>query len=288
MEGVHKPVLLKEVLEELKVKDGNWYIDATLGDGGHSLEILKAGGKVLGIDVDPEAIKRAGKRFEKEKILTERWELINGNFRDIRELVENKKFAGVLFDLGVSSLQLEDPKRGFSFMREGPLDMRMDPSLAVTAADLLKVFKKGELSELFSNLGEEKRAWAMASALERSGEIRTTSQLSKLAERVVSRKRSGIHPATRIFQALRIAVNDELNALKEALPQALEVVSEGGRILIISFHSLEDRIVKHTFREWEGQGLGMVATRKPISPSDDELKRNPRSRSAKMRVFQMR
>lgn len=288
----HEPVLLKEILENLRVWDGSWYIDATLGDGGHSLEILKQGGNIVGIDVDPDALKRASDRFRANGVDDKRFRLIQGNFRNLNELIKQTdissiEFKGVVFDLGVSSLQLENPERGFSFQKDGPLDMRMDPTLSVTATDLLKVLKKGEINELFSNLGEEKHAWALVAALERAGEIKTTGELARLAERVVGRKKSGvIHPATRVFQALRIAVNNELDALKEGLRQALDVISENGRILVISFHSLEDRIVKNTFKDWEDNQLGKVITRKPIVPTEEEIMRNPRSRSAKLRIFE--
>ncbi|MBI2019895.1 16S rRNA (cytosine(1402)-N(4))-methyltransferase RsmH [Candidatus Daviesbacteria bacterium] len=289
----HRPVLLGEVLEVLEVKAGEWYLDCTLGDGGHSLEILKKGGNVLGLDVDPEAIERTKGRLEGFGE-SGRFKAIQGNFRDIKNLVlqmdlADQKFAGILFDLGVSSLQLENPERGFSFGKVGPLDMRMDPTLAVTALDLVNGLNKGELYELFTKLGEEKYSRRLAEALVSArevGPIQTTRQLAELAEKTLGR-REKIHPATRIFQALRIAVNDELNALKEGLDQVMTLMEENGQILVISFHSLEDRIVKNTFNNWEEEGLGKVVTKKPITPSNLELRENPRSRSAKMRVFRM-
>ena len=311
MEEYHKPVLLQKVLEALRVENGKWYVDATLGDGGHSLAILKLGGNVAGIDVDSEALKRTEERFGRLGKLERfgKFRLIQGNFRHLKSLIQKADVADkgikcVLFDLGVSSLQLESAERGFSFSKDAPLDMRMDPSLAVTAADLLKVIKKGELSELFSNLGEEKFSRAISDTLVSAREvevkseklkvksfeiIKTTKQLANLVEDVYRKhgiKKWRIHPATRVFQALRIVVNDELNALREALPQALDILSKDGRIVVISFHSLEDRIVKNTFKDWEKQGLGMVVTKKPIPPSYDEVMRNKRSRSAKMRVFE--
>ena len=286
----HEPVLLKEVIEALNVKRNCWYLDVTLGDGGHSLKILKIGGNIVGVEVDPQALERANRRLEKEGFDRDSWKLVRGNFRDIKDLVRDKRFAGVLFDLGVSSLQFNVSERGFSFSREGPLDMRMDPNLAVKAEDLIAGLNKGELYELFNKLGEEGFARAVSSALVSAREvgIRTTKDLADLVEKVyrqhgISRWR--IHPATKVFQALRIAVNDELNALREALPQALGILSEGGRIVVISFHSLEDRIVKQTFKDWEESGLGIAVTKKPISPSENEIMKNPRSRSAKLRVF---
>lgn len=293
MEGYHKPVLLREAIEALGVKAGNWYIDATLGDGGHTLEILKLGGKVLGIDVDPQAIERAKKRLESLGF-SGKFKTVQGNFRDLKNLISqtelaDQKFRGVLFDLGVSSLQLGSPERGFSFGKEGPLDMRLDLSLGIRALDLVNNLSRKELYELFKNLGEEKYSRSLADALVRAREvvpIETTVQLAGLIERVLGGRKEKIHPATRVFQALRIAVNDELNTLEEGLREAIDVIEENGHILVISFHSLEDRVVKNTFKQWQSVGLGEILTKKPITPSDEEIKENPRSRSAKMRVFE--
>ncbi|MBI3109428.1 16S rRNA (cytosine(1402)-N(4))-methyltransferase RsmH [Candidatus Daviesbacteria bacterium] len=285
MEGYHKSVLLGEVIDALNVRDA-WYLDCTLGDGGHSIEIIKRGGKVVGIDIDPQALKRVQKRFDDSELDKRQYTLLQGNFRDLKKLIQTEtKFAGVLFDLGVSSLQLMSPERGFSFAKSGPLDMRMDPSLQVQAKDLLKVLSRKELYELFLKFGEEKNSWALAAALERAGEITTTTELARVVANAVGGRSERIHSATRVFQALRIAVNDELAALEEALPQALEVLAKNGRIVVISFHSLEDRIVKNFFKSWESKGMGQVLTKKPIVPSEDEVNVNPRSRSAKMRVF---
>jgi len=294
LEGYHRSVLLGEAIDALEVKRDEWYLDCTLGDGGHSLEIIKRDGKVVGIDTDPEALARAQKRFSEEGIKEDRFKLVLGNFRDLKNLLPasqrgeqtETKFAGVLFDLGVSSLQLETPERGFSFGKEGPLDMRMDPSLQVQAKDLLQVLSRKELYELFKNLGEEKYSWALANALVSAREIKTTVELARMVERVVGGKRGKVHPATRVFQALRIAVNSELDSLSEALPQALEVLNKNGRIVVISFHSLEDRIVKNLFKRWKSEGMGEVITKKPVMPSKMEVDENPRSRSAKMRIFQ--
>src|SRR3989338_200152 len=294
LEGYHRSVLLGEAIDALEVKRDEWYLDCTLGDGGHSLEIIKRDGKVVGIDTDPEALARAQKRFSEEGIKEDRFKLVLGNFRDLKNLLPasqrgeqtETKFAGVLFDLGVSSLQLETPERGFSFGKEGPLDMRMDPSLQVQAKDLLQVLSRKELYELFKNLGEEKYSWALANALVSAREIKTTVELARMVERGVGGKRDKVHPATRVFQALRIAVNSELDSLSEALPQALEVLNKNGRIVVISFHSLEDRIVKNLFKRWKSEGMGEVITKKPVMPSKMEVDENPRSRSAKMRIFQ--
>lgn len=293
MEGYHKPVLLKEVLALLSIAPNSWYLDATLGDGGYSLEILKRQGLVVSLDVDPQAIDRAGQRFREENIDLDKFKLIQGNFRDLISLTQTEKqtkFKGVVFDLGVSSLQLENSERGFSFNKNGPLDMRMDPTLEIKALDLIKVLNKGELYEIFNQYGEDHLAKRFAQSLVRAralGQIQTTKDLADLAVRVAGKKEK-IHPATRIFQALRIAVNDEINALKEALPAALEVLDKDGLLLVVSFHSLEDRTVKDLFRSWHSQGLGQILTKKPVIASEDEVLANPRSRSAKLRVFKRR
>ncbi len=294
MEGYHKSVLLKEVIEVLQVKVGDWYLDLTLGDGGHSLEILKHGGKVIGVDVDPEALKRTKERLGQFEFLGNVL-LIQGNFRDIKNLIQqtelkDQKFAGAILDLGVSSLQLETPKRGFSFGKLGPLDMRMDPSLQIQALDFVNNLSRKELYELFDKLGEEKYSWRLASALVRAREVeplRTTEELAEIIIGVVGLVREKIHPATRVFQALRMAVNDELGALQEGLREVKDLIKNDGRIIVISFHSLEDRVVKSTFREWEAAGVGKVLAKKPVVPNEEELRVNVRSRSAKMRVFKI-
>lgn len=298
MEDYHSSVLLKEVMGALDIRDA-WYIDCTLGDGGHSIEIIKRGGKVVGIDVDPQALGRVQKRLKElgySEVLGERIKLAQGNFRNVKKLIKqtdkpSQKFAGALFDLGVSSMQIETPERGFSFSKEGPLDMRMDPMLRVRALDLINAGGRKELDELFSRLGEEKYSRRLADALvlarQISGKgIRTTRDLADFVERVVGKRNGRIHPATQVFQALRIAVNDELGALQEGLDQIIDLIEKKGKIVVISFHSLEDRIVKFTFRKWEKFGLGQIITKKPIVPKDNEVRDNPRSRSAKMRVFQ--
>ena len=293
MEGYHEPVLLKEALDALGVKRDAWYIDCTLGDGGHSIEILRKGGRLVGIDVDPQALSRAQIRLESLGIDRIRYKLVQGNFRELKNLIEKQmdaeglKFAGAIFDLGVSSLQLEASERGFSFSKEGLLDMRMDPNLAVRALDLINVLSRKEVYELFSSLGEEKNSWALADALVRARQIEkitTTRQLAQIVERVTGRV-DKIHPATRVFQALRIAVNDELSALQDGLNQVIDLIESKGHVVVISFHSLEDRIVKNTFKMWKSNGLGEALTKKPIVASSKEVRDNPRSRSAKMRVF---
>ncbi len=290
MENYHQSVLLREVLQLLDVQKDAWYLDCTLGDGGHSLEILKKGGKIVGIDVDPVALERAKKRLQDAGYSEQDFVLIQGNFRDIKSLIQqtetDQKFAGAIFDLGVSSLQLDTPQRGFSFLRTGPLDMRMDLRLEVSALDLIRGLNIGELNELFTKLGEEKFAGKLAAAVVGSRQIiNTTVDLARVVESSIGRQRK-IHPATKVFQALRIAVNDELNALKEGLEVSLERVNKDGRIIVISFHSLEDRIVKNNFRNWQNLGFGQIKFKKPLLPSREEIAQNPRARSAKLRVFQ--
>lgn len=285
MDKFHTPVLTKESIDYLKIKKDCWYIDCTLGGGGHAIEIIKNGGKVLGIDQDPDAIDEVSKKFSEE---IEQGKLIlkKDNFINLKHL--NDPVCGVLFDLGLSSHQLEKRERGFSFNSDAPLDMRMDPDLAVSAKDLVNVLHSGELSELFSKFGEEDMAQKIAREIveeRKKKKIETTKQLADLILKINPRRsRDRIHPATKVFQALRIAVNDELNNLKSALPEALEVLEKGGRVVVISFHSLEDRIVKDFFIEQESLGKVKILTDKPILPGEDEVFVNPRSRSAKMRV----
>lgn len=288
----HKSILLKEIVDLLKVENESFYIDCTLGDGGHSLEILKRGGKVIGIDQDPEAIVRSRERFVEEGIDESRFNLIRGNFSKLEELTKNlllideEGVKGILFDLGVSSLQFDKGSRGFSFSKEADLDMRMDPDLTVKAMDLVNGLNKGELEKLLALYGEvrDRRIVNEIVKVRQGGMIVTTTELARIIERVVGRKNNGIHPATQVFQALRIAVNDELNSLRQALPQAFNLLLGGGVMLVISFHSLEDRIVKELFKKWRDEGKGEIME-SVIRPNDEELILNPRSRSSKLRVF---
>ena len=287
----HKPVLLKEAIEFLAVKSGEKYIDATLGGGGHTEAILKSGGILLGIDCDPEAIAAARRRLS-SACPGASWRLIRGNFENLKEIAMSNNFfpaAGILFDLGVSSYQLETPQRGFSFNLEGPLDMRMDPDLKVTAADLINCLSENELTEIFFKFGEERFSRRIANAICRARQVAPIKAANELAEVIlrVRPKRGRFdrsHPATRCFQALRIAVNDELNNLKKALPQALEILKPGGRLVVLSFHSLEDRIVKNFLKEKAKEKEIKILTKKPIRPSEKEIEENPRSRSAKLRA----
>lgn len=292
MSAFHIPALLKEVIRELQIKKGEKYIDATVGGGGHAFEILRLGGKVLGIDVDQEAISYVTRHSVTEENLV----LVHANFKNIEEIAHTHGFtdvAGILFDLGVSSHQLEKGERGFSFRHEGILDMRMDPSgseAMVTAKDLINGLTKKELYELFTKLGQEERARAIADRIVSARKVKpieTTEELATLVMDVYGGKKvHGIHPGTKVFQALRIAVNDELYNLSLVLPVGLRLLKSGGRMVVISFHSLEDRIVKRTFQTFAKQQMAEVITRKPIRPTTEEQQQNPRGRSAKMRVVQ--
>lgn len=276
--AIHRSVLLQEATTYLNVRPGELYIDATYGAGGHSREILARGGKVLALDVSPEAVETA----EEDP----RLKIVLGNFRNLGEIARREGFdkvAGILFDLGISSDELESIP-GLSFQRDEPLDMRLDPSLGVTAADLLNALPESKLVELFSTYGEEPASRKLAAAIVRARtekKFERTSDLLQTIESVKGSKRFGqAHPATQVFQALRIAVNDELDALKAALPQAAELLNKGGRLVVISFHSGEDRIVK----KFLTSSALNVLTPKPITPAAAEKAANPRSRSGKLRA----
>ena len=291
MSNYHISVLLQEAVDALQIQKGKKYIDATLGAGGHSFEMLKQGALILGIDQDEEALEevRNDSRF---KMYDSRiFRTAQGNFGNIAQIArENgfEKVSGVLFDIGVSSHQLDTNIRGFSFLTEGPLDMRMNSDLATTAADLVNGLHKGELIDLFTKYGEEPFARKVAQVIVKNRlekPIQTTKELADLVARSVP-KIGKTHPATRIFQALRIVVNDELNVLEQGLKQATDLLEKNGRLVVITFHSLEDRIVKRAFEKYEGNGLGKIITKKPIVPLDTEIESNKRARSAKMRVFE--
>ncbi len=283
----HTSVLLQEAVDSLAVSSGKRFIDATLGGAGHTKEILQRGGIVLGIDQDEDALA-----FVSEQIKNPNLVVALGNFKDIDTIAKENTFEqvdGILFDLGVSSHQFEEGARGFSFQKDANLDMRMGTSLSVKAADLVNGLTKGELMELFTKLGEEPFAKRIAEEIIKAREVKpieTTTELAQIAIKGYPRGFHKIHPATKIFQALRIAVNDELNSLKTALPKAVELLKKNGRLSVISFHSLEDRIVKEFLNECEEKGLGKVVTKKPIVPTEEEIQANARSRSAKLRVFE--
>ncbi len=289
MNNFHTPVLLKEVVEGLRVKKDGKYIDGTIGGGGHTEEILKSGGRVLGIDQDREAIKHLKKKFESE-INTGRLILEHANFSDIEEIAKAHDFTdvdGILLDLGVSSYQIDDSGRGFSFIREEELDMRMNQDGNLTAFEIINSWSEDELREIFARYGEEMKAKEVAHAIvqERDkSEINTSRKLATIIESVI-KPNGKINPSTRIFQAIRIAVNDEINSLKKGIGGGFKLLNEGGRFEIISFHSLEDRIVKLSFLEFARSG-GEIITKKPLVANFEEERRNRRSRSAKLRIIE--
>lgn len=294
----HIPVLLKEAVEALQVRPGGRYIDCTVGEGGHAAAVLEHGGRVLGIDIDPRAIETARanlSRYGGNAIL------INDNFSDLENICRGEGFHaadGILFDLGMSSAQLDEADRGFSFQHESPLDMRFDPTQELTAATIVNAYPEKEIASIIKEYGEERRGSQIAKLIVASRPLNTTLQLAAVVTKAVG-IRGKIHPATKTFQALRIAVNQELDRLKTALRQAIDVLEKRGRLVVISFHSLEDRLVKEFFRA-ESQDCLCPAqtpvcvcghrasikliTKKVVIPSPDEIISNPRSRSAKMRV----
>src|SRR5437016_11968697 len=286
--ALHRPVLRAETIELLNVRPEGMYIDATVGGGGHAEAILKrlGGGKLLGIDRDPVALAEAQRRLE---AFGERLVLMKGNFAEIDMLHAASGLPpvnGLLADLGMSSLQLEDPSRGFSFNLPGPLDMRMDPETAETAAQLVNRMRERELADLIFKFGEERHSRRIARAIMRARPIRTTTELAQVVTRAIP-SRAGlhhIHPATRTFMALRLAVNRELESLEAFLAKALTVVAARGRVVIVSFHSLEDRLVKSAFQGWQREGRARVLTRKVVRASAEEVRTNPRARSAKLRA----
>jgi 16S rRNA (cytosine1402-N4)-methyltransferase len=283
----HVPVLLKEAIDFLAVRRGGTYIDATVGLGGHSLEIAKrlgAPGHLIGFDKDPAALHVARGRLSSAEGAP-KVSLIHGSFAEIAERSGTKSVDGILADLGVSSLQFGDAARGFSFQADGPLDMRMNPQSEPSAEQVVNQFDERELADLIYEFGEERRSRRIARAIVRSRPILTTAQLAAVISTAArSMKHERIHPATRTFQALRIFVNRELEDLRKLLEAAPQLLKPGGRLVVISFHSLEDRIVKDAMREGAKLGQYRVLTKKPVTPEQLEIDRNPRARSAKMRA----
>jgi 16S rRNA (cytosine1402-N4)-methyltransferase len=295
----HVPVLLKEAIDFLAVRRGGTYIDATVGLGGHSYEIAKrlgAPGHLIGLDKDPAALAIA-----REKLVIGRsslavgeqpdWPTVTLLYRSFAEVAKGQRPAtidGLLADIGVSSLQLDDAARGFSFQAEGPLDMRMDPHSERTAEQVVNHLDERQLADVIYEFGEERRSRRIARAICRSRPIRSTAHLADVisaAARPMNQAERRIHPATRTFQALRIFVNRELDDLKALLAAAPQILKPGGRIIVISFHSLEDRIVKDAFREGAMKDMYYrILTKKPVTASDEESDRNPRARSAKLRA----
>lgn len=274
----HKPVLLQTILDILDPQPGQVILDATLGGGGHTLALAKRGAQVFAFDQDQVAIDHFSDHTNVK--------LFHANFDQIDQILSDQigQLDAVLFDLGVSSYQLDTPARGFSFQVETPLDMRMDQQLSVTAADLVNALSVKELTHLFQLYAKPRWARPVAKAIISARPFKTTTQLASVIESAIHQKRGRIHPATTFFQALRIAVNSEIDSLKKALPAALKLLKPGGKLAVIAFHQGEDRIVKNFFKEHINQL--QIMTKKPITPNQEELALNPRARSAKLRVAQ--
>ena len=298
--GGHVSVMLTEAVDALNVKVGGVYVDGTLGRAGHTKEILRRGGKVIGIDRDDDALKAV------EALSVQGLKAVKGNHGDVAKILKNEgleKVDGILLDLGVSSPQLDEGERGFSFRADGPLDMRMDRTGGVTAADVVRDLDESGLTDIFRRYGEEPNARRIAKAIVKArgvSSIDTTLQLAEIVERTVGR-RGAHHPATRVFQALRMHVNDEMGELEKALADGLGCLKPGGRMAVITFESLTDRVVKRFFAShagrmvslqqggemWEGElPRVMQVTRKAVVASDQEIAANPRSRSAKLRAVE--
>lgn len=288
MSNYHTPVLVNEVLEALNVGKGKKYIDATVGGGGHGVEIVRRGGLLLGIDIDPEAVEETRRIFNLQfSNLKEgrEWKIVQGNFRDIENIANEHGFSsvdGVLFDLGVSSHHLDTAGRGFSYrFPEAPLDLRLDQSKGESAAHVIKRIRREDLYEILATFGEEERAGAIADAIVRTRRVKPITTTGELVATVTSVSGNGSEATlSRVFQALRIAVNDELGALKLGLNGAVNLLVPDGRLVVISFHSLEDRIVKNFFRQAHMKSI----TKGPVRGSREELRINRRARSAKLRV----
>jgi 16S rRNA (cytosine1402-N4)-methyltransferase len=300
----HQPVLYKEIIHALQPRRGGRYVDGTLGAGGHARGILEASapdGQLLGLDVDPQALA-----FAREILAPyeQRAHLAQASYMSLSAQLAQvgwDKVDGIVLDLGASSMQFDTPERGFSFAYDAPLDMRFGPSATRTASDLVNKYSERELADLIYQFGEEREARKIARAIIKARPLHTTRELAAVIESVSPRRGDRIHPATRTFQALRIAVNEELDSIEAVLPQAVTSLSSGGRLAVISFHSLEDRIVKDFFREQskalvnppyeqiyeeERKATLKEVNRKPIMPSDEEIKSNPRARSAKLRIVE--
>lgn len=285
----HKSVLLDEVVGCILPKPDGVYVDATIGSGGHAEEILEKSapcGKLIGIDIDPCMLGIAEKRLIR---FGDRCLFACGNFVNLKHILESfavKEINGIIFDLGVSTEHFFSSERGFSVLRDGPLDMRLGKDVGITAFTIINKWPSEDLVKILYQYGEEGQARRIIKYIiqeRKKKKINTTGELSELITKAVGGRRGKIHPVTKTFQALRIAVNDELNSIKTVLPIAVEMLKEGGRICVVSFHSLEDRIVKNTFRNMAGSSIRII-TKKPIVPKREEVISNPRSRSAKLRV----
>jgi 16S rRNA (cytosine1402-N4)-methyltransferase len=298
----HQPVLYQEIIHALEPRSSSKYVDGTVGAGGHAAGILEASsprGRLLGMDVDPHALEVARERVAQ---FGPRAILVQASYTTLREQLDKlgwDSVDGILLDLGLSSLQLDTPERGFSFKADAPLDMRFDPHKPVRAADLVNTLPEQELADLLYRYGEERRSRQVARAIVKARPIHTTIELARLVAGVVRGGKKGIHPATRTFQALRIAVNQELDALEAVLPQGIASLGIGGRFAVIAFHSLEDRLVKQFFRResrdcicpphqpictCEHKASIREITRRPIMAQEGEIQKNPRARSARLRI----
>jgi 16S rRNA (cytosine1402-N4)-methyltransferase len=298
----HQPVLYKEIIHALQPQAGGRYVDGTLGAGGHARGILEASapdGQLLGLDIDPQALAIARRYLAPYE---HRIHLAQASYTSLSTQLALRQWDavdGIVLDLGASSMQFDMPERGFSFLQDAPLDMRFGPHIPQTAADLVNKYSERELADLIYQYGEERESRKIARAIVKARPIHTTRELVAAIESVSPRRGDRVHPATRTFQALRIAVNDELTSIEEVLPQAVAALKPGGRLAVISFHSLEDRIVKDFFREQsrdlinppyeriyevERKATLKEVHRKPIVPSEEEIKDNPRARSAKLRI----
>lgn len=276
----HAPVMAKEAVEYLKPAAGKVLVDATLGGGGHA-EKLRAGLRVIAFDRDADAISAAKTRLSRYENIT----YIRDSFTNLKKHIK-QKIDGILFDLGVSSYQIDEPSRGFSFQQDGPLDMRMDQNQKLTASDIVNHFSSRELEQIFRNYGEERFSKRISNAIcatRNAKKIQTTFELKGIVEKAIPswKKRDSV---ARVFQSLRIAVNDELENLRNGLKDAIDILKPGGRIVVLSYHSLEDRIVKHAFRGKAKEGVLKVLTKKPIIPGRKEIEENPRAKSAKLRA----
>ena len=301
MNTPHKPVLYKEIIHALQPKSPGRFIDGTVGAGGHARGVLEAcapDGCLLGLDLDSQALVLARENLAP---YGKRVTLAQASYDSMTEVMNGLGWDavdGILLDLGISSMQLDTPERGFSIQNEAPLDMRFNPEIGMSAAQLVNTTAEAELADIFFRYGEEPRARQIAKMIVKARPVNTTTQLAEIVKRAYP-EHSRIHPATRVFQALRIAVNDELTVVENSLPKAAAALRPGGRLAVISFHSLEDRIVKDFFRrasqdqinppyeriyEVERKAILKISNRKPITPDEDEIKANPRARSAKLRV----
>jgi 16S rRNA (cytosine1402-N4)-methyltransferase len=304
MNTPHVSVLYQEIIHALQPTSGGRYVDGTLGAGGHARGIMEASapdGQLLGLDVDPQALAIARRILAPYE---NRIHLAQASYTSLSDQLAQlgwKEVDGILLDLGASSMQFDTPERGFSFLQDAPLDMRFGPHVAQTAADIVNNSSERELADLIYEFGEERESRKIARAIVKARPIHTTRELVSAIESVSPRRGDRVHPATRTFQALRIAVNEELSSIEEVLPQAIAALRSGGRLAVIAFHSLEDRIVKDFFREqskdlinppyeriYEAERKATLkeVNRKPITPSDDEIKNNPRARSAKLRIVE--